>query len=53
MPEAWFTRDKVDAFSNCCRVFAEYLGGYQLYPDVFSVGNIQLSDFCLLCIAAE
>lgn len=51
MPEAWFARDKIDAFSNCCGVFAQYLGGYQLHPGTF-VGNIQLFDSCLLCIAA-
>lgn len=38
----------LNVFSNCCGVFAEYLGGYQLHLDTFSVGNIQLFAFYLL-----
>jgi len=53
VPKAWFTRDEVSGFSNCCEVFAEHLGGYQLHRDTFSVGNVQLFDSCLLHIASE
>lgn len=33
--------------------FAEYPGEYQLHLDSSAVGNSQLFDSCLLCVAAE